>query len=368
MPALPAWVQRFNARKFPESYLGKSWTKLLPDSAYARSGIDDAPGEGTLEGESKPVFPHMVKNMTASEAAKDPKARRFEPVLYTPYGNDLEFAFAESTVINERLGSRGGKDLLSLSLSAPDYCGHTFGPESYEQEDMYVRLDRQLKDFLKFMNKYVGLKYMAVVLTADHGVAPLPEQHTAQGGMRIDPSKFVANVRKGTGAAFQYDEEKEHLIRTFSNEYFYLDEKKIAGKGFDLSAFEDTVRNLSLAQEGIGAAFTRGDLRDLARHPIAGDSIGFRVVNGYNAQLCGQVTVIQKPYVLWDDGNTGTEHGTPYSYDTHVPFIFIAPSVKPGTYDFPCTPYDISTTLAHAIKVWAPKKSAGNILWQILYY
>ena len=32
--SLPDWVNRFNARRMPQSFAGKSWTLLLPDSAY----------------------------------------------------------------------------------------------------------------------------------------------------------------------------------------------------------------------------------------------------------------------------------------------------------------------------------------------
>jgi hypothetical protein len=50
MKQLPAWVEKFNARKIPAGFLGRQWTKLRPEPDYVRSGIDDSPYERPLGG------------------------------------------------------------------------------------------------------------------------------------------------------------------------------------------------------------------------------------------------------------------------------------------------------------------------------
>jgi predicted AlkP superfamily pyrophosphatase or phosphodiesterase len=47
-------------------------------------------------------------------------------------------------------------DFLAISFSAPDYIGHTFGPNSIEEEDCYLRLDKEFGGLLDYLDAKVG--------------------------------------------------------------------------------------------------------------------------------------------------------------------------------------------------------------------
>ena len=144
-PDLPAWVAGFNAKKLGDASAGKTWTFL-----------DASSGPGHA--------------MPAAVGAQ------LDVALYgSPYGNELLAAFAETAIEAERLGQRGVTDLLSVSFSSNDAVGHAYGPDSPEVRDMTVRTDRLLQTFFARVDALVGLDHTLVVLTADHGVAPLPE-------------------------------------------------------------------------------------------------------------------------------------------------------------------------------------------------
>ena len=72
------------------------------------------------------------------------------------------------------LGKSGGTDFLGVSYSSVDYVGHTFGPRSWEIQDVLVRLDKDLGELLKHLDEKVGRGKYVVALSADHGVAPIP--------------------------------------------------------------------------------------------------------------------------------------------------------------------------------------------------
>src|SRR5205807_6196885 len=78
-------------------------------------------------------------------------------------------------VLGEDLGKDEFTDLLCINLSSNDFVGHDFGPHSLEVEDMTYRTDRQLADFLRFLDEQVGPGEWTFALTADHGVAPIVE-------------------------------------------------------------------------------------------------------------------------------------------------------------------------------------------------
>ncbi|HTY57942.1 MAG TPA: alkaline phosphatase family protein, partial [Bacteroidota bacterium] len=256
---LPAWAEQFNAAGIPARFLGRRWTRLLPDSCYSRSSIDDAPGEGTLPGEDRPVFPHQVKDLETMPPGGPPAggmSRRFDGLLPTPFGDELTVRFAEAAIEGERLGGRGVTDLLAVSFSAPDYCGHIFGPDSQEVEDILVRLDRSLAEFFGYVDRRIGLQNVMVVLTADHGVCPLPELREHRGAIRINPSDVLLDVKVRVGQRFGYNEGKDNLILALSNSYLYLDLKGVSAHGFSADAFECGVIDAALREPGIVRCYT----------------------------------------------------------------------------------------------------------------
>ena len=130
---LPAWVQRFNARQLPASYAGRSWTLLLPDSAYRE--VDSVRFESGGKGV---VFPHVLR--ADSLATGD--------LPNFPWMDEVTLALALEGVNALNLGRGPQPDLLAVSLSTTDAVGHRYGPDSREIHDQVLRLDRALGVFL----------------------------------------------------------------------------------------------------------------------------------------------------------------------------------------------------------------------------
>src|SRR6185295_12936790 len=81
------------------------------------------------------------------------------------------------------LGKGEGVDFLGISFSTMDLIGHAFGPRSHEVQDELVRLDRTLGRLLSALDEKVGAGNYVLALSADHGVADVPEQ--VQGAGRV---------------------------------------------------------------------------------------------------------------------------------------------------------------------------------------
>jgi bisphosphoglycerate-independent phosphoglycerate mutase (AlkP superfamily) len=75
--------------------------------------------------------------------------------------------------------------------------------------------------------------------------------------------------------------------------------------------------------------------------------------------------VLLEPY--WIYGDEGTSHGSPYSYDTHLPVVFMGPGIKPGVYQQRVAINDIAPTLAAILQVETPSGSTGRVLEEILH-
>ncbi len=357
---LPNWVVEFD-KHGAEKYLGKEWRKLLPEEAYVRQGPDSAAGEGILPGETSRVFPHRASDLADQPTGKGaPQFKRFESFVCTPYADDLTIEFAEAAIRGERLGRRGESDILSVSFSSPDYCGHTFGPDSHEIEDILLRLDRQLAGFFRFIDSTVGMKNVAIVLTADHGVAPLPEQTKAQGGLRLSAADMLLDMKVHMGQTYNYDEGNDNLIRSLIYGSVWLDTAGIAGHHFDAQKFERDLASFAERMPGVARCYLRDEILN-SSFGVPGDSIIGKVRESYDPVRGADLMIVVKPYCIFGDKDPGI-HGTPYWYDCHVPLIFYGPGFRAGSYGGRSSPLDIAPTLARVLSIAPPEGCEGRPL------
>jgi hypothetical protein len=62
----------------------------------------------------------------------------------------------------------------------------------------------------------------------------------------------------------------------------------------------------------------------------------------------------------------GTDHATPFSYDTHVPLAFYGIAFLPGIYRTHAEPVDLAVTLASLLGINAPAEATGRVLTEAL--
>ncbi len=155
---LPVWVKDFNAKKLPSKYLAQGWQTMLPISQYTESTSDDQSYEEKLPDNEKAIFPHKLTPANGFD---------FDRIGATPWGNTLTKDMAIAALKGENLGKGEFTDFLALSFSAPDGVGHRFGPNSVEQEDLYLRLDRELAELFVFLDQWTGKGQYTVFLTAE---------------------------------------------------------------------------------------------------------------------------------------------------------------------------------------------------------
>lgn len=342
----PAWLEQWNARNLADAYLARTWNRLLPDlSAYARlAGPDDAAGEWDRK---NTTFPHPILGERGTSEAYDELRR-------SPFADDILFDLALAAMSAHGLGQREATDLLAVGFSACDVVGHTYGPDSQEQMDLLLRLDRTLGRLMDELDTRVGQGRWLMVLTADHGVMPLVETLQARGlpARRAAPSDLEGPVRKalaarfpGTASLIVGDEPLEYVLDTAS----------IARQGLNRGAVEATIREALLGTDLVDAVYTA---TELAGPPRPDDPFFELHQRAFFASRSGDLVARIKPYVYVGDRVGGTGHGTPHEYDRHVPIVFLGPGIAPGPRSTPCGPEDIAPALGRLLGLDYPQQDA----------
>jgi len=363
---LPAWVARYNETRPADKYCGMEWTRLLKDTGEyeRRAGSDSPPWENIGTTSDTNAFPHKVAG-----SASAPSRQCWSVLDYSPFSNDLLVNFTQAAIENENLGRDADTDVLTVSFSANDYIGHRFGPYSHEAMDITLRTDAQIGTLLDFVRDKVGLQHTLVAFTADHGVAPIPEHAAAMGltGGRIANSDIMNAARNAVRARFgrkgeDKDSTADYISEPLYNANIFFNLVALKRDGINRQEIERVVAEAVLTVPGINRAFTRMQLE--TGSISAGDVIGRRVLHGFHPRRSGDVILVQEPFKYFSEGATPipATHGSPYTYDTHVPLIIMGAGVAAGRYAQTATPADIAPTLATLLRVQAPSNSVGRVL------
>jgi predicted AlkP superfamily pyrophosphatase or phosphodiesterase len=349
--AYPDWVVKWNAKRLAASNAGKKWSLLNKPSSYLLAKFDDRPYETDLKGYGR-TFPHPFGKADS---------KLFPTLLFvSPVGDQLTNDFAKSLIESEGLGRDDVPDYLAVGFSSVDAVNHFFGPSSLENEDIVLQLDRTLADLLAFVDKKVGLKHTLIVLSADHGMAEMPEFMAGKGMAvgRIHTGDVLKAVNEIGMAKFGV----QNVAKRFFRPYLYLNEKVIEEAKLERSTVEQGVADALTRKEGIALAVASSALRNMQDTPLLR-----RIRNNTHPERSGDIYVVQEPYwFLFDKGPIGVMHGTPWAYDTYVPIIFSGPGIDANTIYRTVHPVDVAPTLSAWLGVKPPSSSVGKPLKEVL--
>ena len=347
----PDWVREWNAQRRGERYANTSWTLLNEISTYQLGEQDDRPYEVDLRGYGR-VFPHPF--------GKADDKLFYTRLLVSPVGDQLTLDFAKALMRHEQVGQDAIPDYLSISFSSVDAVNHFFGPSSLENEDVILQLDRTLADLFAFIDQTVGLKQTLIVLSADHGMADMPEYMTELGLSvgRLYPDDIIRIADEAGQQQFGL----EGITLFFYRPYLYLDAAKISAAKLDRAAVEQAIARALTDSKGIALATPRSGLEPLQTTPVLD-----QIQRNFHASRSGDIYIVQEPYwFMFDRGPIAAMHGSPWRYDTHVPIIFAGATIRPQLVHRLVHPVDVAPTLAAVLGLTPPSSAQGTPLTEVL--
>src|SRR6202165_32362 len=333
-PDLPEWVRNFNGSHRAQKFWNREWKDSDGNtlgSTAPRNGKDGTP------------------------------AGFYEVVGSTPFADDYQLQFAKELVLYEKLGAGSATDLLVISLSANDILGHQVGPDSPQMRSMALELDRQLADFFGFLGHQVGMANVWMALSADHGVAPLPEFAKT---LRLPAANLDAKALReqiNSQLSKKYAKKADYLL-DLDYPLAWLSEGAFAEPPAEKKQSDaEAETGEAMKQAGLAGYFTKSQL---ARGETPATEAGRRYAHSYSPEGGWYVIGIPTPFHV--GSAKGTDHATPFSYDTHVPLAFYGLAFQPGTYRTRAEPIDLAVTLASLLGINAPAQATGRVLTEAL--
>ncbi|ARN77217.1 alkaline phosphatase [Nonlabens spongiae] len=348
---LPEWVQEFNESNVVEDYM-KEWNTLYPIGSYTASGPDQNDYERPPRGKDQAVFPYNLKELAESN-------RNFDLLKSTPYGNSILTDLAILAIDAENMGQNADTDFLAISYSSTDYIGHQYGVNSVEIEDTYLRLDLDIQRLLKNLDDKVGAGNYTVFLTADHGAVNNPAYLQDQGinAGYFEQDEFEAKLESFLETSFG----KNDLIENISNNQIFLSKGELARLNLRLSDVEDALANYMIDLDLIDKVYTRHGLMSSSFQ----NGVGRLTQNGFHHKRSGDVIYHLEPAVI-RYSRTGSTHGSPQSYDTHVPLLFFGKGINQGSTFERTEIIDIAPTISSLLGIAFPNAATGNPIPEVL--
>ncbi|MEQ9187450.1 MAG: alkaline phosphatase family protein [Cryomorphaceae bacterium] len=347
MEKLPKWMVAFNRQKHADKLSENGWDPLLAIERYTESTADDTPYEKVLNPNGKPVFPYDLASLN--------KDKGYYAFATSPYGNTILRLLADQAIVHEDLGQDEFMDMLSISFSTPDLAGHSFGPQSIEVEDIYIRLDEEIAQLLSSLDERVGKGEYLLFLTADHAAAQVPAymKDNKIPMDYFDGTAFLSGLKAHLNETLGEGE----WVLSYSNQQVFLNHDLIRSQRFEAKKAMEEVERFALAYKGVAGVLSTKQLQ----HPLPEDGFSSAAKMGWNQLRSGDVVIQYLPGWM-QYGEQGTTHGTSYNYDSHVPMIFYGAGIIPGTTLDPVTITQIAPTISLATSIAFPEMSDHKVV------
>lgn len=331
---IPEWMQEFNSKHMVDSYAGKPWEPALGD---------DSPAYHTQQVAGQ--FPHVMPKQTGRHLN--------EAVYASPFGDEILEVLAETAVHAIHLGENkhDAPDLLAIGFSSNDAVGHAFGPDSPEIADEQIRLDRTLGHLVETLTARLGSDNILWVLSADHGVEPTPEAELQlRGNKEAHRTKFAESLRSietQLNAIFKMSGE----MRWFAGQtdtMLYFDRAELARHNISLAAASQALATQVHEVPGVDGFYSVTHLDSVQNW------IGTILRNSTFPPRSGDVYYLTSQWTLFSSKPTGTSHGDPWPYDTHVPLLLAGWHVATQRITNSIQVVDLAPTLADITGVHFP--------------
>lgn len=334
-PGDTPWLKQPLESGFLDQYFGLGWTPIVSEEQWPAFDV-----EPLDRGPFTRRFPYALGGLSPT-----PDPSFYSSIYGTPFLDAYMVELAKAAIVGEELGMDETPDFLGVTLSALDAVGHTYGPDAPETLDTLLRVDRVVGELLEFVDQRIGLDQVVVSLSADHGVGRVPEVRQSRGleAGRINDEGILCIQQAGQKITSRFGLEGSRWMPSF----LYFDQEILDQAGVEKRAVATALAKELGTCPRISKVFLPEDIVRELDPPL--DEL---YTNGYLESRSADLLILLESNTLF--GSTVASHGQAYRYDTHVPWLLLAPDRPGAIVEQRVATADVAPTLASSLGIGMP--------------
>lgn len=278
----------------------------------------------------------------------------------TPSANLLVADLAIKIISEEQLGSDITPDMLMLQFTVRTPNEKIYSIQSAEKEDMYLRLDKEIKTLLQEIDIKVGLDKTLLFLftnqTDNYSPTELGKNKIPAG--YFSASRSMALVNSYLMALYG----QERWILGYYGKNIYLNHEKIEEKKLKLADIQELVSNFMLDFEGVQYA---SPAHKILNANISGNTETSRIRNSMHKSSVGDVVFNLMPGWLELDDKMNPV-GESNSIINYSPVCFLGWNLKPQIIKTPYLMTDIAPTISEILGIQFPNACLGKPIIEVI--
>ncbi|MBT8298979.1 MAG: alkaline phosphatase family protein, partial [Maribacter sp.] len=151
------------------------------------------------------------------------------------------------------------------------------------------------------------------------------------------------------------------LVKNTSNYQMFLDHDVIKNLDLQIGEVQSDIAQELLNYKDIDKVYTAQQMwqNEYTR------GIPYILQKGYNQKRSGDILMVLKPGTI-SYSPTGSSHGSPQIYDTHVPLLFYGMGIRKGSTTMRTEIPDIAPTISALLGIAFPNGSTGTPITKVL--
>lgn len=330
---VPNWLSSFNRRPGSQfDFKSIKWTPYFPSGMYKYSVSEDAPKD----------FCHTFN---------EKNARRYKTSAIV---NDEVTEVAKTCLMSTSFGRDNAPDMLCIGYYAGNYDHQSEQYSSFELQDIYCRLDRNIAAIIRTVSERVGLENAVIFLTST-GYTDIHEPAIGKfalptGEVRVERCTTLLNMY--LGALYGTD---NYVEGAFRNEIF-LNHKLIEDKQLKMREVLGRCSEFLGQMSGVKRAYVSAEL--------VAETGTNAYSNAYNDEYSGDIRLEIAPGWAVVDERWGEKIWTSRAH-IPTPVIFFGGGIKANYDTTPISVDVIAPTISSLLKITSPNACAAQPLGQL---
>lgn len=309
------------------------------------------------------AFPYVLDEIPFKYTFHEKELNCYPKLKTTPFVNKEVNRLALQFLEYGGFGTRTCPDLLSVTYYAGNYRGNMNKEYSYEIQDTYYQLDKDIEQLLDAIDKKVGLSKTLVVFTGS-GYYKSEEEYTQEldsyiAGGEFHPKRCVALLNMYLMALYG---QQTSWVKGFYDNQIYLNRKAIEDAKLDLAEIQN--KSAAFLKEFSGV-----------QHVTTDHSLVFGDWNEGTAKFregthhLGRGDLIIELQPGWKINNDNPKEKVKLIRNNAVitPLIFLGSGIKPERIYREVKATEIAPTITHILRIRPPNASQSLPLQELTF-